>query len=102
MAATWSMNLSLKKDEGQFIDVCEKIGCFQVKVQCEYDEGANAIFHIASSKNGQRVVKRTVSTSGENGEQLMIVWPKKSAPILVYENDDYAPEKEMVYHLKIT
>lgn len=98
----WSMSIFLNKDISGVIDVCEHIGCYQVKVQCEDEEGANGIFHIASSKNGQRIVKRTVSTSGENGEQLMIVWPRSSAPILCYEDDVNAPERDMVYHLKIT
>lgn len=103
MAATWTTNISLGLDNEycEFIECCNTIGAYIIKVTAEAPEGANAIFHIASANDGQKSIKKTVSTAGSNGEQLHIVWQEDKVPILCYLNPDHALEEDSHYTLKI-
>ena len=103
MAATWTTNVTLNK-KGEFygyIDCCNSVGAYVVIVKSEKPKGGNAIFNIASANDGQKRIKRIVSVPGNNGEQLCIVWPENSCPILYYESDHFAPDEEMHYNVKV-
>lgn len=101
MAATWTINLTLNKDSSGFIDCCNTVGAYIIIVRCETPEGSHAIFNIASSSDGQKRVKKTVGVAGDNGEQLLIVWPEDSPPILCYESDEHAPDEDRHYNVKV-
>jgi len=101
MAAIYTTNLTLSKESGAYIDCCAEIGAYIVIVKAELQDGAHAIFEIASSFDGQKRVKRNVSVAGSNGEQVLIVWPSDSKPILTFETDENAPDEKLHYNLKI-
>ena len=101
MAATWTINLTLNPESSAFIDCCNNLGAYIIIVRAELPEGSHAIFNIASSNDGQKRVKKTVGVAGDNGEQLLIVWPEDSPPILTYESDEHAPPEDRHYNVKV-
>jgi hypothetical protein len=101
MAATWTINLTLSPDSSGYIDCCNHVGAYIIIVRCETPEGSHAIFNIASASDGQKRVKRTVGVAGDEGEQLLIVWPEDSCPILCYETDELAPKESRHYNVKV-
>ena len=103
MAATWTGNvtLSAENEYSSFIDYCKTVGAYVIIVKCEVPEGSHAVFHVASSNDGQHKVNRTVWVAGSNGEQVHVEWPEDCSPILCYLNDESAPEEERHYNLKI-
>jgi hypothetical protein len=102
MAATFTTNLTLSPSNefSAFIEHCNTVGAYIIIVRSELPEGSYAIFEIASSQDGQKKVKK-MGTAGSNGEQLHIDWPNNCHPVLCYETDEYAPEEERHYNLKI-
>lgn len=103
MAATWTTNLTLGPDNefSSFVECCDTVGAYIIIVKAELADGCNAIFAIASANDGQKSVKKTVSTAGKNGEQLNIVWPEDNHPVLCYLSDEHAPQENRHFHLKI-
>lgn len=103
MAATWTTNLTLGPDNEYcaFIDTCNPVGAYIIIVRSEVPSGSHAVFHIASSSDGQKKIKKTVNVAGSNGEQLHIDWPEDCCPVLCYETDEHAPEEDRHYNLKI-
>ena len=104
MAATITLNLTLNKDNdyASFIDVVPYVGVYIVIIKSELTDGCHAIFHIASSSNGQKQIKKTVCVAGNYSETLSIVWPSESHPILCYSNDQQnPPHGDYHYNLKI-
>ena len=104
MASTLSTNVTLSPDNEfcDFIEQCNYVGAYQVKVTSEIQEGSHAIFHIASSNDGQKKVKCAVGVAGNNGELLHILWPEDNHPVLTYINVEHAPQEKRHYNLKIT
>lgn len=102
MAATFTMNVTLSPENeySAFIN-CDFVGVYIILVNSERKKGSHGIFHIGSSSEGSKSVKRTVTTSGDCGEKLDIVWPQNSAPILCYVSDHHAPREPRHYNLKI-
>lgn len=86
-------------NDAEYIDGIEHVGSYLVIIKCERPSGTHAIFHLAASKNGQSRVKRTVSAPGESGEELTILWPPDSRPILTFES--VIPDTTQSYNLKV-
>ncbi len=103
MAAIRTTNVTLNPENEfcDFIECCETIGAFLVIVKSEISEGCHAIFHIASANDGQKSVKRTVSVSGNNGEQLHIIWPEDTNPVLTYLNTAHGPQESRHFNIKV-
>ena len=102
MASTFIQNISLDaENNAEYIEGIEHVGAYFVIIRCKNDKGTHSIFHIAASKLGQSRVKRTVSVAGESGEELTILWPADSQPILRFESNSFIPKKAQSYNLKI-
>jgi len=103
MAAIFTTNITLSPENefSAFVEFCNPVGAYILIVRSEIPEGSHAVFHIASSNDGQKRVKRTVWVGGNNGEQLHMVWPDEDSPILCYESDVHAPLEERHYNVKI-
>lgn len=100
MASIFSTMVTIDaKNKGGHIDGVDHTGAYLIIVKCDNPSGTHAIFHLAASAEGQCRIKKTVSVPGADGEQLQILWPDESRPMLVYE--DLLPLKPQSYNLKI-
>jgi hypothetical protein len=102
MASTFTLNINLSTEtDAEYIEGIEHVGAYLVIVKCEDPKGTHAIFHLAASQGGQSRVKAAISVPGSNGEELVILWPSESQPILTFDSKLSIPTEPQSYNLKV-
>ena len=87
MASIFTLNIDLDfEKDAEYIDGIEHVGAYLVIIKCEDPKGTHAIFHLAASDQGQSRVRASVSVPGSCGEELIILWPAASQPILTFDS----------------